>query len=159
MSGFTPTRMHHFMSERYQWGHSSVIFRQSYVLSSYQASNIRTSTVHRHRSPPPRLGPAVAVPFHLDQNANSVHFVIVVAKTQFTLMLAFGCAKSTDAERHAYRPLDTRDLMLSNSMSSASLAWMSAARPLRARLMASLEELYIMRGCDVLVHLLLQGRV
>jgi hypothetical protein len=38
----------------------------------------------------------VAMPFHLYQNANSVHFVRVVAKTQITLMLAFGCAKSTD---------------------------------------------------------------
>ena len=36
------------------------------------------------------------MPFHLYQNANSVHFVRVVAKTQITLMLAFGCAKSTD---------------------------------------------------------------
>ena len=31
------------------------------------------------------------MPFHLYQIANSVHFVIVVAKTQITLMLAFGC--------------------------------------------------------------------
>lgn len=41
-------------------------------------------------------------------------------------------------------------MTLSCSMSSASLAWMSTARPLSERLRASLEEEYIMRGCAIL---------
>ena len=48
--------------------------------------------------------------------------------------------------------------MLSNSMSSASLAWMSAARPFRARLIASLDDEYIMRGCNMSVCLVLHWK-
>ena len=48
--------------------------------------------------------------------------------------------------------------MLSNSMSSASLAWMSAARPFRARLIASLDDEYIMRGFYMSVCLVLHWK-
>ena len=48
------------------------------------------------QSPLSRLGLAVATPLPLDQNANSVRFGLVGAKAQFTHMLAFGCAKSTN---------------------------------------------------------------
>ena len=51
------------------------------------------------------------------------------------------------------RPLETLLMMLSNSISSASLAWMSAASPFNERLMASLEVEYIMRGYSLSEYL------